>query len=348
MTKFHVNPETGDAGPCRAKLDDKCPFGGPHDHFLTAADARQHWESKQGGFLKGLRAKKVALNFIRIGTVSVAAVSLAGCTGVIDYGTTIPDQGSGPVISQEHDGDQPGATDPNAGDEMDQLWESIKEDLNKLLDEEGNYTSGPSTNPVDPADTSHIMWQGGPLQPTDAEIQQAYETLDRLVVQPERDVTGQYDRAELYGRAFETGLAGRIEHRDVPNATFKNDSPQARVVDGYFHDPYTGELVHVVGGQSYDADIDHVVPLKEAFESETRPLSEAERRALANDFDNLVYVGSGVNRSKGDKDAAQWLPSYEPGQCAYVVQQILVKGKYDLAVDSAEKAAMLKVLNTRC
>lgn len=344
MTKFHVNPETGDAGSCRAKLDESCPFGGPHDHFLTIEDARQHWESKQGGFLRSLRTKKIALNFVRVGTVSIAAVSLAGCTGMIDQGRTIPLDQNEPVNSQEYD---PGVPDGSGvGEEISQIWDAVKEEINQAIEDGATTNGGPSTTP-DPASIDGIMWQGGPLQPTAEEIQQAKDQLSQLVVQAER-AASDYDRAALYGRSFDTGLAGRIEHRDVPNATFKNDSPQARIVSGVFTDPYTGLPVEVIGGSSSDADIDHIVALKEAYESETRPMSPDERRALANDFDNLVYVDSGVNRSKSDKDAAEWLPSYEPAQCAFVVQQIFVKHKYDLSVDNAEFVAMNQVLQTRC
>lgn len=40
---FHVNPTTGDAGPCRA-LSGKCPFGGLNEHFTSIEGARAYYE----------------------------------------------------------------------------------------------------------------------------------------------------------------------------------------------------------------------------------------------------------------------------------------------------------------
>lgn len=40
---FHVNPDTGDVGRCRA-LNGRCPFGGKADHFMTAETARAAYE----------------------------------------------------------------------------------------------------------------------------------------------------------------------------------------------------------------------------------------------------------------------------------------------------------------
>lgn len=38
MARFHINPETGQAGPCRS-TQGKCPFGGASDHFDTLQEA---------------------------------------------------------------------------------------------------------------------------------------------------------------------------------------------------------------------------------------------------------------------------------------------------------------------
>lgn len=43
---FHVNPETGDAGPCKATKG-KCPFGGIEVHFTSVEAARAHYEKIQ-------------------------------------------------------------------------------------------------------------------------------------------------------------------------------------------------------------------------------------------------------------------------------------------------------------
>lgn len=40
---FHVNPETGNAGPCSAK-EGNCPFGGTDEHYSSAPAARAAYE----------------------------------------------------------------------------------------------------------------------------------------------------------------------------------------------------------------------------------------------------------------------------------------------------------------
>jgi hypothetical protein len=42
MAKFHVSPNSGEAGECKAKL--QCPFGGDDKHFPTKEAARQSFE----------------------------------------------------------------------------------------------------------------------------------------------------------------------------------------------------------------------------------------------------------------------------------------------------------------
>jgi Excalibur calcium-binding domain/Protein of unknown function (DUF1524) len=69
------------------------------------------------------------------------------------------------------------------------------------------------------------------------------------------------------------------------------------------------------------------------------------RLALANDPLNLLAVGSSANRSKGDGDAATWLPANKSYRCAYVARQVAVKGKYGVWVTSAERDAMTRVLS---
>lgn len=48
MTTFHVNPNSGETGACKARLG-RCPFGTSEDHYPSAADARGAYEAKQGG-----------------------------------------------------------------------------------------------------------------------------------------------------------------------------------------------------------------------------------------------------------------------------------------------------------
>lgn len=95
-------------------------------------------------------------------------------------------------------------------------------------------------------------------------------------------------------------------------------------------------------------DIDHLVPLAEAWRSGAWKWTSTQRQAFANDLENseaLNAVSLKLNRSKGDKDLALWMPVKE--QCAYTKNWISLKVKYSLSVD-ADEARKLNSLIQSC
>ncbi|TEB18769.1 hypothetical protein FA13DRAFT_1762511 [Coprinellus micaceus] len=96
-----------------------------------------------------------------------------------------------------------------------------------------------------------------------------------------------------------------------------------------------------------DLDIDHLVPLKEAWVSGARNWSNATRQAFANDLTRpqLVAVTDSLNQAKGDKDPAEWMVPLASYRCTYVRAWVQVKYYYNLSVDSAEKSALTSYLN---
>jgi Excalibur calcium-binding domain/Protein of unknown function (DUF1524) len=68
--------------------------------------------------------------------------------------------------------------------------------------------------------------------------------------------------------------------------------------------------------------------------------------AFANDPLNLLAVDAHTNRSKGDGDAATWLPPNKAFRCAYIARQVTVKRKYHAWVTTAESDAIRRVLET--
>lgn len=116
------------------------------------------------------------------------------------------------------------------------------------------------------------------------------------------------------------------------------------VVNGAWTSFYDG--LAVVNPRSLD--IDHMVPLKEAWDSGAWRWDSATRTSFANDLGypwSLIAVSASSNRSKGDRDPAQWLPSRN--RCAYVKAWVGVKYRWRLSVDSAEKRALTSQL-ARC
>ena len=90
-----------------------------------------------------------------------------------------------------------------------------------------------------------------------------------------------------------------------------------------------------------DIDIDHMVPLAEAWDSGARSWSDGVRQAYANDLGDsrsLVGVTDSVNQAKGDQDPSEWMPAHE--RCRYLREWVAVKHRWRLTVDGAEKSAL--------
>lgn len=99
-----------------------------------------------------------------------------------------------------------------------------------------------------------------------------------------------------------------------------------------------------------ELDIDHMVPLAEAWGSGARGWTTVVREAFANDLGyagSLIAVTASSNRSKGDQDPAEWLPPRTAYRCTYVSEWIAVKWRWRLTVDSSEQSA-LRVLANSC
>ncbi|GAB2607038.1 HNH endonuclease family protein [Streptomyces capparidis] len=86
-------------------------------------------------------------------------------------------------------------------------------------------------------------------------------------------------------------------------------------------------------------DIDHLVPLAEAWDSGASGWSAARREAYANDLGDaraLVAVTARSNRSKADQDPTTWLPPEQAVICHYITDWTAIKHRWQLTVDPAE------------
>lgn len=129
----------------------------------------------------------------------------------------------------------------------------------------------------------------------------------------------------------------------VQESTVPAETSGCKVLSGNWVSSYDGKVFTDPG----DLDIDHMVPLKEAWESGAFEWDETTREAYANDMsysNSLIAVSASSNRSKSDRDPASWLPSATEMRCEYVVHWITVKTRWKLGVDAAEKSAIQSVL----
>lgn len=97
-------------------------------------------------------------------------------------------------------------------------------------------------------------------------------------------------------------------------------------------------------------DIDHVVPLAEAWDSGASKWTAQRREQYANDLGadrSLVAVSLGPNRTKGDKDPAEWMPPAKDATCTYATDWVTAKLRWKLTVDPAE-ARSLRTIAAGC
>jgi hypothetical protein len=115
---------------------------------------------------------------------------------------------------------------------------------------------------------------------------------------------------------------------------------------GKWFSPYDG-----VNVTSFSAlDVDHFVPLAEAWDSGANAWDAAKREVYANDMGDpisLIAVTAGSNRSKSDQDPGEWLPPLASYHCASVQQWVQVKVRWSLTVDEKE-LKVLKDVNAKC
>ena len=176
------------------------------------------------------------------------------------------------------------------------------------------------------------------LRPAEAESARASTLLASLVV--EDDSTEPYDR-DLFDHWIDEDGDGCDTRAEVliAESTAVAVIAACTVVGGSWTSWFDG----ATWSAPADVDIDHLVPLAEAWRSGAWSWTPAQRRAFANDLvipESLNAVTDEVNQSKGDKDPADWLPPDADVHCRYVTEWIVVKHRWNLTIDATEAATL--------
>nr|WP_309124108.1 HNH endonuclease family protein [Arthrobacter sp.] len=191
-----------------------------------------------------------------------------------------------------------------------------------------------------------------PDAPSPVDAVNALEQLGSIPVKGRAPKTG-YTRDE-FGPAWadvdRNGCDTRndILARDLTDETYKPGTNDCVVATGRLADKYTGTIITFTRGQdtSSDVQIDHIVPLSDAWQKGAQQLNADQRKEFANDPLNLMAADGPTNGAKGDKDAATWLPPNNAFRCEYVARQTAVKAKYSLWVTKAEHDAIAGLLGS--
>jgi hypothetical protein len=125
------------------------------------------------------------------------------------------------------------------------------------------------------------------------------------------------------------------------------DPVACTVVAGDWYSPYDG----VTWSGPAELQIDHVVALKEAWDSGAYTWDAARRAAYGNDLADprtLRAVTGSLNQAKGDKDPSNWMPPNLTDWCRYAVDWIAIKARWGMSMDQSEAGRLRNILTDRC
>ncbi|MES9524140.1 HNH endonuclease family protein [Streptomyces capoamus] len=169
------------------------------------------------------------------------------------------------------------------------------------------------------------------------------DALAQLVVSGE-DRTG-YERTAFrhWVDADRDGCNTRAEVLKAEAIIAPEQSLGCKLSGGQWYSPYDDRYINGPSG----LDIDHLVPLAEAWDSGASTWSAKERQAYANDLGDeraLIAVSAASNRSKADQDPTTWLPPAAGYRCQYVTDWVADKLRWGLSIDTYEQGALTEVL----
>jgi hypothetical protein len=170
----------------------------------------------------------------------------------------------------------------------------------------------------------------------------AQAELDALTVASEGSMTG-YSRSLFPHWITISGTCDTREtvlKRDGTNVVVNSS---CTAVSGSWYSPYDG----ATWTSASDVDIDHVVPLAEAWRSGASSWTTSKRQSYANDLTRpqLIAVTDNVNQAKGDQDPSTWQPPRTAYRCTYARMWVAVKYYWGLRLQSSEKTALRTMLN---
>jgi len=154
-----------------------------------------------------------------------------------------------------------------------------------------------------------------------------------------KEVTSGYEREKFNHWVDADGDCQDARTEVLLEESKKKARGRCDVTRGAWLSTYDGVTVKRPGG----LDIDHMVALKEGWESGANAWTDEQREAYANDLGDpraLIAVTAATNRSKGDQDPADWMPDATSYHCTYVADWVAVKIRWSLFADRAEKAAI--------
>ncbi|CAL9677769.1 hypothetical protein SUDANB105_08080 (plasmid) [Streptomyces sp. enrichment culture] len=183
-----------------------------------------------------------------------------------------------------------------------------------------------------------------PAEPDPTITAPVRQALAQLPIADEDRTGYQRDAFKHWIDADKDGCHTRSEVLKAEAVVAPEQGPRCTLTGGQWYSPYDDRYIQGPRG----LDIDHLVPLAEAWDSGASQWTAQEREAYANDLGDdraLIAVSAASNRSKADQDPTTWLPPAEGYRCQYATDWVADKTRWGLSIDASEEAALSEVLD---
>ncbi len=217
--------------------------------------------------------------------------------------------------------------------------------------------------PVEILERQYVQFELNDNTPTNISIMRSFELLVRVIKSKSysllnwssRSRSGSleianYDRTGQFGRwandrdddtCFNT--RAKVLIRDSDRGVVLKEDNHCAVESGHWNDPYTGDVFT----SPADIQIDHVVPLKNAYLSGAYRWNFKSRCLYANylgeDF-HLMSVNSTQNMKKGDRSPDKYMPPNAKFTCTYLKNWLSIKFLWGLRMTITEAQAITQLI----
>ncbi|MFM8794330.1 MAG: DUF1524 domain-containing protein [Acidimicrobiales bacterium] len=198
--------------------------------------------------------------------------------------------------------------------------------------------------------TVHAAPASGTVHPRAGGDPAGLSVLSGITLENERPDDGSYSRS-----LFKHWVDADGDSCDTREEVLIAESTSKPQVDAYGCKVVEGDWWSAYDGVTTTApstfDIDHVVALKEAWDSGAWSWTSAQRESFANDLTDpraLIAVSASSNRSKADRDPSQWMPTRTAYTCEYLANWVAVKSHWKLSMDSSEHGFIRKRFEGEC
>ena len=127
------------------------------------------------------------------------------------------------------------------------------------------------------------------------------------------------------------------------SATVTFNANGCTVATGKWVDPWGGYASTLAS----DFQIDHLVPLADAWRSGAWAWTDQQRQSFAQNLDepdDLNAMQGSLNASKSDRTPDQWKPPLITSWCRYAMSWTRIKATWGLTVTEAERDALATML----